>query len=253
MAYSGLTPLPPTIHHSSTPLSHRAAHTILSSFLALAELDPSLRPDSVLSERGPTSSSNAANPSLALAHLGRIKLGIEGKRSQTTTGAATSYDETEGMEFWGSEGASGGVKWKRKFGDGDEAVRKGKKARDDMTRDVQTVEDVHEAGEPALVSIATAHDEDEWQDRENYDLAQDNDEVDVGNTWRNAGARVEDVEKTVEMEGLDGEIVDTRAADARKTDEYVVRRSGAIKVDKAERKKLKKEKSKIEKKTARPR
>jgi hypothetical protein len=259
MAHPGLTPLPPTIHHSSTPISHRAAHTILSAFLALAELDPSLRPDSVLSERGPTSSSTPANPNLTLTHLGRIKLGIEGKR---VGGAAADYAQNENLEFWGTGSSGGGAQRKREFNDGEEMPRKGKKARGNSTQDVRTVEDGRDAGQPALVSTSKVQEADEWQDRENYDLAQDDDGVDVGNTRRNAGAGVEDVEEMVGMEDPDEETVDVRGAEVRErgkeeragnNQEEVVHRSGAGKVDKAERKRLKKEKSKREKKTARPR
>jgi hypothetical protein len=259
MAHPGLTPLPPTIHHSSTPISHRAAHTILSSFLSLAELDPSLRPDSVLSERGPTSSSTPANPNLTLTHLGRIKLGIEGKR---VGGGTAEYAQNDNLDFWGTGSSDGGAKRKREFDDGEETPRNGKKARDSSTQDVRTVEDGRDAGQPAFVSTSTAQGADEWQDRENYDLAQDDDEVDVGKTQRNAGAGVEEVEEMVGMEDPDGEIVDVRGAEVRQRDEEerasnnredIVHRSGGGKVDKAERKRLKKEKSKKEKKTARPR
>jgi hypothetical protein len=248
MAHPGLTPIPPTIHHSSTPVTHRTAHTILSSFLSLAELDPSLRPDSVLTERGPTSSSSAANPNLTLAHLGRIKTGMEGKRSKTATGDA-DYD------FLRQDGSR-----KRKFGSGDEKPRK-EKDKNALDNSLQTIEDWRDAGEPALVSTSTAHgEEEEWQDREDYELAQDDDEVDVGNALRNAGTGGEDVEETVGTEGVDGEIVDGRTTDAKRREEEeemakkdekgVVQKSV---VDKAERKRLKREKSKKEKKTARPR
>jgi hypothetical protein len=106
-----------------------------------------------------------------------------------------------------------------------------------------------------------AQDDDRWQDRENYELAQDDDEVDVGNTQHNAGAGVDDVEETVGTEGADGEIVEAKSAEVTKRDwktatnndeEDVVNKSAGSKVDKAERKRLKKERSKKEKKTARP-
>jgi hypothetical protein len=265
MAHPGLTPLPPTIHHSSAPLTHLSAHTILSSFLSLAELDPSLRPDSVLSERGPTSTSSAANPNLTLTHLGRIKLGMEGKRAR---GGVRDHDGAETPEFWGNDGVQRGRKRKREADDGEKTpAKKGKKARGASaaaTQNVQIVADGHDAGDPALVSTATAQDGDGWQDRENYELAQDDDEeVDVGNTQRNAGAGGDDdddVEETVGTAGVDGEVVEADSTEVRKreaktavdNDVGVVHKRGGGKVDKAERKRLKKERSKKEKKTARP-
>lgn len=238
MAHPGLNPLPPVIHHSSTPLSHASAHTMLSSFLSLAELDPSLRPDSVLSERGPTSSSSAADPNLTLAHLGRIKLGMEGKR----VGGGAGYDA--GGNFWSSSGGQVGVKRKR--------TEMPREARDDKY--VQIVEGGRDAGEPALVSTAAAaQDEMEWQDRENYELAQeDDDEINVGSAQRNPGAGFEDVEEAIGTEGPDRELLDARASEAKakNEEEALVYRSGVSKVDKAERKRLKKERSKKEKKTA---
>lgn len=230
---------------------------MLSSFLSVAELDPSLRPDSVLSERGPTSSSSAANPNLMLAHLGRIKLGMEGKRMG---GGAAEYSETEGRELGRSDGPQDRVGKKRKFGQVEATPQRGKKKRDDFTPEVRTVEGGQGAGEPALVSTATEHENHQWQDRENYDLAQDDDEVDAGNTQRNAGTGFEHGEETVGTEDPDGEMVEPGAAKMGKTEAKIWARNGenddrarseGYKVDKAERKRLKKEKSKREKKTAR--
>ena len=131
---------------------------------------------------------------------------MEGRR----VGGGVDYDEIG--DFW--EGQGGKRKRKRAFGDGNEGTEtpmKGKKARDD----VEVVEDGQDAGEPAVVSTSTgqAQDEDEWQDREDYDLAQDDDEVDVGNARRNPGlsAIVEDVEERIGTEAPDGETVDARA------------------------------------------
>jgi hypothetical protein len=258
MAHPGLTPLPPTINHSSAPLTHLAAHTILSSFLSLAELDPSLRPDSVLSERGPSSTSSAANPNLALTHLERIKLGMEGKR--VGGGGARDYDGAATPEFWGNEGPQRGLKRKRTVNDGAETLTKGKKARGASVQGVQIVADGLDAGDPVLVSTGTAQDGDGWQDRENYELAQDDDEVDIGNPQLNAGAVLDDVEETVGTASADGEIVAAKPTEVAKgkgkpatnsDDEAIVHKSGGGKVDKAERKGLKRERWKKEKKTAR--
>ena len=216
----------------------------------MAELDPSLRPDSVLSERGPTSSSSAANPNLTLAHLGRIAKGMRGER----VGGGVDDDLNDvglGGNLWGAR------KRKRTMQQ-PETPREGKKGLEAATQDVEIVEDGPDAGEPALVSTSSAQDEDGWQDRENYDLAQDDDEVDVGNAQRNPGVGT-GVEEVIGTEEPEGEVVDARVADPRTAGEEreeeergqkVVHEN---KVDKAERKRLKKERSKKEKKTARAR
>lgn len=177
------------------------------------------------------------------------------------------HDGAETPEFWGNEGVQRGLKRKREADDSEETpAKKGKKARGASaaaTQDVQIVADGYDAGDPTLVSTATAQDGDGWQDRENYELAQDDDEeVDVGNTQRNAGAGGDDddVEETVETEGVDGEVVEANSTEVRKreaktavdNDVGVVHKRGGSKVDKAERKRLKKERSKKEKKTAQP-
>jgi|ERR1700722_2183224 hypothetical protein len=252
MAYSsGLTPIPPTIHHSSEPVTHSSAYAILSSFLSVAELDPSLRPDSVLSERGPTSSSSAANPNLTLAHLGRIAKGMRGER---VGGGADDGD----LNDVGLEGNLWGARKRRRTEQQPETPREGKKGLEAATQNVEIVEDGPDAGEPALVSTSLAQDEDGWQDRENYDLAQDDDEVDVGNAQRNPGVGI-GVEEEVGTEEPEGEVVDARFAHPRTTGkerEEEERGQKVVhenKVDKAERKRLKKERSKKEKKTARAR
>jgi hypothetical protein len=252
MAYSsGLTPLPPTVHHSSEPVTHSSAYAILSSFLSVAELDPSLRPDSVLSERGPTSSSSAANPNLTLAHLGRIAKGMRGERVGGGADDGDLNDVGLGGNLWGAR--------KRKRTEQQpETPREGEKGLEAATQNVEIVEDGSDAGEPALVSTSLARDEDGWQDRENYDLAQDDDEVDVGNVQRNPGVSTR-VEGAIGTEEPEGEAVDARVADPRTTgeereeEERGQRVVHENKVDKAERKRLKKERSKKEKKTARAR
>jgi hypothetical protein len=248
---SGLTPLPPTIHHSSEPVTHSSAYAILSSFLSVAELDPSLRPDSVLSERGPTSSSSPANPNLTLAHLGRIAKGMRGER----VGGGADDDLNDvglGGNLWGAR--------KRKRTEQQpETPREGRKGLEAATQNVEIVEDGPDAGEPALVSTSPVQDEDGWQDRENYDLAQDDDEVDVGNAQRNPGVDTR-VEEAIGTEEPEGEVMDAGVTDPRTMGEEREReeeRGQKVvhknKVDKAERKRLKKERSKKEKKTARAR
>ena len=79
-ASAGLNPLPPSVVHSTSRLTHLQAHTLLSRFLETAENDAAYRPDSTLTERGPQALSSSSSPNLTLAHLKRILLGIEGKR-----------------------------------------------------------------------------------------------------------------------------------------------------------------------------
>lgn len=77
---AGLVPLPPTVTHSSTRLTHSEAHALLSSFLVAAESDPSLRPDSQITPHAIQSQSAGSGGNLTLTHLSRILQGIEGKR-----------------------------------------------------------------------------------------------------------------------------------------------------------------------------
>src|SRR5271154_430544 len=76
---AGYTPLPPTILHSTNPITHAEAHSLLSAFLERANNDAAYRPDSTLTEHGPQSTSTATKSDLTLHHLNRIKLGLEGK------------------------------------------------------------------------------------------------------------------------------------------------------------------------------
>ncbi len=77
---AGLVPLPTHRVHSTSRLTHREAHTLLSDFLERADVDAAYRPDSTVTERGPQAVSTGANPNLTLHHLKRILTGIEGKR-----------------------------------------------------------------------------------------------------------------------------------------------------------------------------
>ena len=237
MAQTGLTPLPPTIHHSSTPLKHGQAHAFLSSFLSLAELDPSLRPDSVLTERGPTSSSRIANPNLTLSHLGRIKLGMEGKR--------VGGGDLDG--FLGVGGRRVGQKRKR-----DEPPTPASTSIE-RRRPTQKSEVIQEGRDQGAPVVRSSEQEDGWQNREDYDLAQE-DEVDVGNPQRqNATGGVEDVEETigVEADEEDAAGVPRPAAKKEGSTKNAGKEAVTADIDKDERKRLKKERLKKEKKTTR--
>lgn len=69
-----------TKHHSTHPLTHLQAHTFLQTYLHQAHSNPSLRPDAVLSSAGVIAQSGNAASNLALSHLSRVLLGIEGRR-----------------------------------------------------------------------------------------------------------------------------------------------------------------------------
>lgn len=77
---SGLVPLPQTVLHSSTRLTHSQAHDLLSSFLAEAENNPALRPDSQITPHAIQSQTSGSNGNITLTHLDRILQGIAGKR-----------------------------------------------------------------------------------------------------------------------------------------------------------------------------
>lgn len=250
MAYPGLTPLPPAITHSSTPLTHSEAYDFLSTFLTIADLDPSLRPDSVLTERGPTSSSSTANPNLTLTHLGRIKLGMEGKRS---AGSGTDLD---GFLRVGGKRKRADDRPKTANG-----AAEGKRKATHALQDVVVIQDGHDEGDLAI----TATEYEGGQDREDYDLAQQDEEVDVGNSRRNNnnntlsnGGEV-DVEETVGVEDGFVEITTVKVPEPkpthqkkRKEDVHGLESGGPERhVDKDERKRLKRERARREKITAR--
>ena len=106
MSSAGFVPLPTSVQHSTTRLTHREAHTFLTTFLSRAENDAAYRPDSTLSERGPLALSSASTPNLTLAHLKRIVLGIEGRRvgggvknageEEDVVDVASGYETTTG-------------------------------------------------------------------------------------------------------------------------------------------------------------
>lgn len=148
---AGLTPLPQTELHSSTRLTHREAHSLLSSFLDRAQTNPAYRPDAHVTSHGLESTSSGDRSNLTLHHLDRILKGIAGQRL-------------------------GGIVWNS--GDG---YRAQKRRRVDVersnqqgsVRDESDMVDVNEADgqlEPAL----GGQEVDGWQDKEDYEHAQVN-------------------------------------------------------------------------------
>jgi hypothetical protein len=264
---ASFTSYPPIVHHpsASRPLSYPAAHEILSTFLHLANLDPAYRPDSTLTERGPQSNSSAGNPNLTLHHLNRIKLGLEG----TNLGI-----EDLGADFFGQkkrvatteDRERGAENKKRKWQDRDAVTTP---VRAVVPEVISTVEEDVEAAVTAQntnnARDATAAGQG-WQDREDFELAQDDEDVDVNNAQRDPAAaemeempdeilegktgRMINVDEELEMEDGAAEIV--RAADViDKQEEKSNAVSRALsKEEKAERKWLKQQRAKEDRVTA---
>jgi hypothetical protein len=95
MSSAGLIPSPPHIQHTTTRLTHRQAHTLLSAFLERTEIDAAYRPDSTLTERGPQALSSSGSQNLTLNHLKRVLQGIEGKKVGGVVKPLTEEDGTE--------------------------------------------------------------------------------------------------------------------------------------------------------------
>lgn len=250
---------PPVVLHTtaSQHLDIPSAHTLLSTFLHLANLDPAYHPDSTLTERGPQSNSTSGNPNLTLHHLNRIKLGLEGKNLGAEDLAASRAERD---------------------GEGTETERGKKRKRDPCpppfkTRRVPEVVSTarNEDGDAILTAQSTNTQDREaegWQDREDFELAQDDEDVDVNNAQRDpaAAADMEDVdmgegimeEATRRMIHADEELgrEDGRAEAIRTGDvvdkqrgEQGRKRAPLTKNEKEERKRLKKMREKEEKKT----
>ncbi|KAF7506366.1 hypothetical protein GJ744_011832 [Endocarpon pusillum] len=270
---------PPFVHHPSAgqPLDITTAHSMLSSFLQLANLDPAYRPDSILSERGPESNSSAGNPSLTLHHLNRIRLGLEGANlgveDLVEAGGFGNRRATED----GDRGAK-----KRKWQDRDSdasPVRAGRgKVVSSAGQDVDAVltaqhADTEQAAAAATAAAATGQG---WQDREDFELAQDDGDVDLNNAQRDPAAGSTDVEGKGEEEIMDwdigqmvtmpeepedrdgavevirpGAMVDAHPENQDKNQQPpMVRDRPLTEMEKEERKRLKKIRSNSEKKTA---
>lgn len=227
---AGLTPLPPTVTHSSSRLTHAQAHAMLSSFLERAENDAAYRPDSTLTERGPQSASSGSNPNLTLHHLKRILSGIEGKKIG---------GEDVGRFFGDGARAAGlnsGLPFKRKAdenGNGEVGVDSPAKRR--------MVGDAHPEHGDDGTGIAVVGEANGWQSKDDYDLAQREGNEDLLNEDKQPGMNLE--QPTNEKEAVDkvnvaiegtGEKVDPRKGD---------------KADKESRKKAKKDRRKEDKKS----
>lgn len=261
---AGLTPLPPTITHTTTRLTHREAHDFLDTFLSRAEIDAAYRPDSTLAERGPQALSTGSSPNLTLHHLKRILLGIEGKRvgkqvlEQEGEGA---FDERE-LGLRNSKRARG---YDGYDDEGEEQDTNGGKRRSKpYTTGLDIEIDAEDGDGPALVAHpnisssphlhANHENNDDWQEKETYDLAQSSEGLELTNEDRHPGADLaqpgneEEEQDFVAIEDeRTGELVDPRNQIRTNGGEASGSGRGKTSVDKDERKRLKKLKAHAEK------
>ncbi|KPI45559.1 uncharacterized protein AB675_303 [Cyphellophora attinorum] len=184
-------PDPPAHLHSTTRLTHAQAHTFLKNYLSTADSNPAYRPDAVLTERGPvsnsagavTSSDGSGGGDLTLTNLGRVLKGMAGTR-------------VGGAEFKASlEEARSFNKGKRKAPDAAVSAtlasaeqRNSNEKRNDGDSNgpspakrprQETRADSNDNDEPIIVEEPTAEEpqpddaEQGWQDKDDYEMAQD--------------------------------------------------------------------------------
>jgi hypothetical protein len=229
------TALPPSILHTLLPISPATALDNLRTFLTLANDTAAFRPDSTLSTRGPISSSTSGQANLTLHHLNRIKLGLEGVR----VGAAEiEAEDKEAEAHKEAERLERGVKRKRER-DEDGGERKGNE-REVRSQEVPVVNATQEGGEEEpVVGEAEVEAGGEWEEKDDYELAQDEENV-VMNAERDPAAGLE---TALEAEDV-MEIEETQPGEEVGSSEKLTA------VDKEERKRLKKLKQKEEKQKA---
>ena len=220
------TALPPSIQHTSHPISPATALTSLTAFLSTANDTAAYRPDSVLSPRGPISSSTQGTQNLVLHHLNRIKLGLEGIR----VGAAELAAEDAAAQQEEEEERAAKRTKREPF------VKTPRVLRGVDRIPVVTTE------EP---TIRTEEEGGEWEDKDDYELAQDEENVEM-NAQRDPAGGLEqslsqpaDAQEAAEMMEIEETQVPLSAQESEKTG-----------IDKEERKRLKKLKQKQEKQKA---
>ena len=250
---AGYQPLPPYVHHTTERLTHRQAHSMLSNFLSLAEINAAYRPDSTLSDRGPVSSSSSTSMNLTLHHLNRILQGIEGKRVGGSDDLEKFFDVDELGE--GNERRK-----RRKVDDGavnpDEDVPATPQQQQQNRRPRSSMNVHASPGEGAYVIPEHSEAEPDtpgggWQDKEDFETEQKDDEVDAMNDDRRPGASLHqprNEREVAEMVGVEieatGEVVDPRPENGET-------QSTPVKpLDKEERKRRKQERRKEEKRKA---
>lgn len=234
---AGLNPLPPSHVHSTTRLTHAQAHSYLSSFLDQTEIDAAYRPDSTLSERGPQAVSTGSNPNLTLHHLKRILQGIEGKQLISTVELEPDGAGAADADAGGAAATSA----KRPHGADDDNAKGAKRRHIHDSERGRPGPTDDEGGEPA---ITATEDLEDWQDAEEYALAQTEDNLDLTNEDRHPGADLpEPVDAEEEAELLNVQVEDDAGSDS----DTNARKPSSSKKDKDERKKLKKQRRKEEK------
>lgn len=200
---AGLTPLPTHHLHSSTRLTHREAHTFLSSFLERADIDAAYRPDSTLTERGPQAVSTGSSPNLTLHHLKRILLGMEGKR----VASAAVETETEGAEDEKANADNNNAtstttttttttsRNKRSLDDNHQESQTPKKSKrkiyDAAAADNTANAIVDDSDGPAVAAAAAISDAEGWQDKDTFALAQMEENLEATAGDRHPGADLE--------------------------------------------------------------
>lgn len=176
---------PPSVLHpsSSKPLDISSTHTFLANFLRLANLDPAYRPDSTLSDHGPQSNSSSGNLNLILHHLNRIKLGLEGKHLGAETLAAGHFGESKTMETTEVTAVK-----KRKWHDRDAGITPVGTGIPEVISFAGDSVDVVLTAQDSSLDMQKVVEGDGWQDREDFELAQDDADVDVNNAQRDPTA-----------------------------------------------------------------
>ncbi|KAI1619435.1 hypothetical protein EDD37DRAFT_571282 [Exophiala viscosa] len=190
---AGMNPLPTHHIHSTKRLTHREAHTFLSSFLDRAEIDAAYRPDSTLTETGPKAVSTGSNPNLTLHHLRRILTGIEGKK--------VGGDLAQSLGYGDGEDAGGDAnrkpRSKRPFDSQEETPRKSKRSVYEVVDSRAGPADDNDA--PAIGAMV---EDDDWQDKDTYALAQEEGALDMMDDDRHPGAHLDQPDKPEEEEDL---------------------------------------------------
>ncbi|EXJ96203.1 hypothetical protein A1O1_01329 [Capronia coronata CBS 617.96] len=226
---AGLSPLPTHHLHSSTRLSHREAHTFLSTFLERADTDAAYRPDSTLTERGPQAVSTTASSNLTLHHLKRILLGMEGKRvggDLAGSGVAEGDVVTDDNTATPATATTTNARTKRGLeNDAESQHQNSKKSKRKLYNDDDSAA-AAAANDSDGPAVAAGLDGEGWQDKDAFALAQTEEDLEATADDRHPGADL-----------------DQPADEAEEVEMMRVQVEGAgagNRIDKEERKRLKK-------------
>jgi hypothetical protein len=256
---AGLSPLPTHQIHSTERLTHREAHTFLSTFLDHADTEAAYRPDSTLTERGPQAVSTGSSPNLTLHHLKRILLGLEGKRlrgdlvreeGEAEGEAEANHNHIQEQEHDSTTAGSKGVKRKAGNDDNDQHqqsqsqsqdqgqdrdLKKKKSSAKRKTYNAANIDEHDDLGSDYTPAVGgPVSDGEGWQDKDTFALAQTEHNLEATAGDRHPGA-------DLEQPGDEGQEEDMM---------YVQVEGGSKKLsqqEKEERKKLKKLRSKEDK------